>query len=72
VCAKVILILERYEILAAAYHGRDLNGMSAHHLIKFSSDIFNAIKAYLLFYQHAYRCTDDCIKQVCFMLSPIF
>jgi hypothetical protein len=70
--AEVILILEKYEISAAAYHGGDLNGVSARRLMKFSSDIFNEIKAYLLSYQHADRCTDDCIEQVCFMFSSIF
>jgi hypothetical protein len=26
-------ILERYEILSAAYHGGDLNGVCSHHLL---------------------------------------
>jgi hypothetical protein len=63
--AEVMLILEQYGILAADYHGGDLNGVSARRLMKFSTDIFMEIENYLLTYQHDDRCSNDYIKQVC-------
>ena len=69
--AEVMLILERYEISSAAYHGGDLNGVSARRLMKFSTDIFTEIENYLLTYLHDDRCSDDYIKQVCSTYSSI-
>jgi hypothetical protein len=66
-----MLVLKRYEISAAAYHGGNLNGVSERHFMKFNSEIFKKIESYLLSYQHDDRCSDDYIKQVCSTYSSI-
>ncbi len=70
--AKVILIFERYEISAAAYHGDDLNGVLARWKMRFSKDVFKEIKEYLLSDQHHDRCSDEYIEHVCSTDSAIF
>jgi hypothetical protein len=70
--AQVQQILERYEISSAAYHGGDLNGVSARRLMKHASSIFLEIERFLLGYEHEERCSDEYIKEVCSTYAYIF
>jgi hypothetical protein len=42
--AEVQSILEKYEISSAAYHGGDLNGVCARHLLANAKTIFEDIQ----------------------------
>jgi hypothetical protein len=65
-------ILEKFCISAAAYHGGDLNGVCARHLMAHSEEIFSNIQPYLLAYEHDGRCSDEYIRHFCDLYRSIF
>jgi hypothetical protein len=52
-------ILLEYDITAAAYHGRKLNGIDCHELLNLAKPIFERVKNCLLSISHPERCSDE-------------
>jgi hypothetical protein len=60
--AEIELLLNEFNISAAAYHGGKLNGVDCQHLMHNACTIFTEIQNILLNSQNPERCTDIAIQ----------